>query len=96
MRGFIFISFLIFCYQTQAQSKYDLFDPRNPDCPCHKLQKQAEQEYAQLNGKKETTGRRKNSGKKNAKLVAEMKFRWRSKLINIKKNYLQNDMCYKW
>lgn len=32
-----------------AQASYDLNDPRNPDCPCHKAQKLAEQEYAQLN-----------------------------------------------
>jgi hypothetical protein len=30
-------------------AQYELNDPRNPDCPCHKAQKQAEQEYAQLN-----------------------------------------------
>ena len=29
--------------QTNNQH-YDLYDPRNPDCPCHKLQKQAENE----------------------------------------------------
>ena len=33
--------------QTNNQ-KYELNDPRNPDCPCHKLQKQAEDEYKQL------------------------------------------------
>jgi hypothetical protein len=32
--------------QTNNQ-QYDLNDPRNPDCPCHKLQKQAEDEYKQ-------------------------------------------------
>ncbi|CAN5411046.1 hypothetical protein BH10BAC1_BH10BAC1_15720 [soil metagenome] len=35
--------------QTTNQ-QYDLNDPRNPDCPCHKLQKQADDEYQrQLN-----------------------------------------------
>lgn len=28
--------------------KYDLNDPRNPDCPCHAAQKQADEEYARL------------------------------------------------
>ena len=28
-------------------SSYDLNDPRNPDCPCHKLQKLAEDEFKQ-------------------------------------------------
>jgi hypothetical protein len=47
-------SFLILFYSLSAQEKFDINDPRNPDCPCHKLQKQAEEEYAQLmNGKKE-------------------------------------------
>jgi hypothetical protein len=34
--------------QTNVNQKYDLNDPRNPDCPCHKLQKQAEDEYKQI------------------------------------------------
>ena len=35
--------------QTTNQ-QYNLNDPRNPDCPCHKLQKQADDEYQrQLN-----------------------------------------------
>jgi hypothetical protein len=33
---------------VNAQEKYDINDPRNPDCPCHKMQKQADDEYAQL------------------------------------------------
>lgn len=28
---------------------FDINDPRNPDCPCHKVQQQAEQEFAQGN-----------------------------------------------
>ena len=28
-----------------TKQKYDLNDPRNPDCPCHKFQKLAEDEY---------------------------------------------------
>jgi hypothetical protein len=32
---------------------YALDDPRNPDCPCHQLQKQAENEYKALNNNKE-------------------------------------------
>jgi hypothetical protein len=30
---------------------YDINDPRNPDCPCHKYQKLADEEYAKLTGK---------------------------------------------
>jgi hypothetical protein len=42
----ILLSPIIFS-QTNNQ-QYDLNDPRNPNCPCHKLQKQAEDEYKQL------------------------------------------------
>lgn len=28
--------------------KYELNDPRNPDCPCHNAQKQADEEYRKL------------------------------------------------
>lgn len=31
-----------------TKNKYDLNDPRNPNCPCHKHQQQAENEYRQL------------------------------------------------
>jgi hypothetical protein len=31
--------------QNVQRSGYDINDPRNPDCPCHKLQKLADDEY---------------------------------------------------
>lgn len=31
------------------KGEFDINDPRNPDCPCHKMQQQAEQEFAQGN-----------------------------------------------
>src|ERR1700756_4317976 len=34
--------------KDSAKSKYELNDPRNPNCPCHKYQRQAENEYKQL------------------------------------------------
>lgn len=39
---FLFVSF------ASAQSEYPINDPRNPKCPCHKYQQQAEEEYKQL------------------------------------------------
>lgn len=30
------------------EGKYDINDPRNPDCPCHKYQKIADREYENL------------------------------------------------
>jgi hypothetical protein len=47
------LAFLLMLVSTIAFSQtnnqqYDLNDPRNPNCPCHKFQKQAEVEYKQL------------------------------------------------
>lgn len=38
-----------------TKKKYDINDPRNPDCPCHKYQKLADDEYRALQQK--TAGR---------------------------------------
>jgi len=35
-------------YYSQNQEKYDINDPRNPNCPCHKYQKIADEEYKTL------------------------------------------------
>jgi hypothetical protein len=48
---FLFLFFLfpscIFGFEMKCDTakKYELNDPRNPDCPCHKYQKLAEEEY---------------------------------------------------
>jgi hypothetical protein len=34
--------------QLSFAQQYDINDPRNPDCPCHKNQQLAEREYAAL------------------------------------------------
>ncbi len=52
--GFLFLfstqlSFAITDTTKVKNQKYELDDPRNPNCPCHKLQKQAEDEFAQQN-----------------------------------------------
>lgn len=47
----LFILFFVFnskatCINKDSlKSKYDLNDPRNPDCPCHQHQKLADEEY---------------------------------------------------
>ena len=51
----IFLSLLL-CVQISLagdgdkgkKGKFDLNDPRNPDCPCHKYQKIADEEYFKL------------------------------------------------
>ena len=45
----------VFCFplpgKDSLKTKFDLNDPRSPDCPCHKYQRQAEREYALLQQK---------------------------------------------
>lgn len=55
---FIFFMLLLFCPNKSFAStdslvgdttvKYDLNDPRNPNCPCHDAQKKADEEYRKL------------------------------------------------
>lgn len=33
---------------SKAQTTFDINDPRNPHCPCHKYQKLADEEYKKL------------------------------------------------
>ncbi len=48
----LFIFFFFFSSNAFSQNvgnqQYDLNDPRNPDCPCHKLQKLADDEYNKI------------------------------------------------
>ncbi len=52
MKTFIYILALscisLFSYASREDStktKYDINDPRNPNCPCHQYQKMADEEY---------------------------------------------------
>lgn len=49
-RGLIlFLLVLFFAFNLKSQtSKYDINDPRNPHCPCHKYQKLADEEYKKM------------------------------------------------
>ncbi|CAG0996326.1 MAG: hypothetical protein HND27_09610 [Bacteroidetes bacterium] len=46
--GFSYSSFSQIQNKQLNEREYDINDPRNPNCPCHKLQKQAEDEYKQI------------------------------------------------
>lgn len=46
-------SFAITDTTKSIDQHYALNDPRNPDCPCHKFQKQAEDEFAQQTNDKD-------------------------------------------
>lgn len=45
-----FIFFLLFFIASNVifAQQYDINDPRNPDCPCHKMQQLADKEFALL------------------------------------------------
>jgi len=47
-RYFITAALLFLCFAIKGQTSYDINDPRNPNCPCHKYQKIADEEYARL------------------------------------------------
>jgi hypothetical protein len=54
MRAFLYITALILTGFSAfaaggdtTKVKYDINDPRNPDCPCHKYQQMADEEYKQ-------------------------------------------------
>lgn len=48
----LFILFFLLSSNTFAQNiqnqEYDINDPRNPNCPCHKLQQMADDEYNKI------------------------------------------------
>lgn len=41
----LFLLVLFFRVNVKSQTTFDINDPRNPNCPCHKYQKIAEEEY---------------------------------------------------
>lgn len=73
--GFIVLLFLISTQLSFAgtdttkvtDQQFPLNDPRNPNCPCHKLQKQAEDEFAQQNKTKDQFGNIENYTNVNVK-----------------------------
>lgn len=52
--GLLFFLFTQISFAQPGNDKqvFDLNDPRNPDCPCHKYQKMADDEFEQINKKK--------------------------------------------
>lgn len=52
--GLLFFLFtqISFSQSNNDKQVFDLNDPRNPDCPCHKYQKMADDEFEQLQKKK--------------------------------------------
>lgn len=49
--GLLFFLFTQICFAQPDKQVFDLNDPRNPDCPCHKYQKMADEEFEKLQEK---------------------------------------------
>lgn len=49
--GLLFFLFTQISFAQTDKHVFDLNDPRNPDCPCHKYQKMADDEFEQLQKK---------------------------------------------
>lgn len=69
LTGFLFFCLTQICFsQSNADmQQYDLNDPRNPDCPCHKYQKMADDEYEKLNKKNKNNQQQEISDEENFK-----------------------------
>jgi hypothetical protein len=104
-----FLSFLwTSSIAAQNNIKYSLNDPRNPLCPCHKLQKLAEDQYS-----REIKGSRtfeRNNDKKVKRIFKEKRkslYKKSIKINNVKSGYKRRNLrknkartdysvCYKW
>lgn len=84
-----------FCFTDSLKKTLDLNDPRNPNCPCHKYQKLADEEYKKMAGKLIQKGSHKSSelegkgfstglklNKKHNKAFIKYKRKKRSKFFN--------------
>ena len=49
--GLLFFLFTLISFAQPNQQDFDLNDPRNPNCPCHKYQKMADDEFIKLQKK---------------------------------------------
>lgn len=56
--------------ETDSTKKYALNDPRNPNCPCHQYQQQADREYAKV---LQAAGENKGQVELNAKKISGQK-----------------------
>jgi hypothetical protein len=98
MKKLAIVILLFLCVQAFSQQKrLDLNDPRNPDCPCHKVQKMAEKEFSKNNSS--NFSEKKKRGRSNALIrnyIADAGFRFQRKL-HARKLFIQDvALCYKW
>jgi len=87
--------------KDSTKQQYALNDPRNPDCPCHKYQKLAEEEYNELlkKGGKGNHSKYMSKNKHHYKSLIELFFirkkGIRNNHIKTQKHKRRNNLCYK-
>lgn len=92
---------LVHLSHAQQNATYPLNDPRNPDCPCHKLQKQAEEEYARQHKTVAVTTKAGNTTqvkkkRKKCERWDDLVFRCSKRVSNTKKMKPDYTVCYRW
>lgn len=68
---FFFLIQITFAQPDNNKQVYDLNDPRNPDCPCHKYQKMADDEFKKLQKKNKSNHPEQIADKENQKMVVD-------------------------
>jgi hypothetical protein len=85
----------------KRKERYDINDPRNPDCPCHKYQELADREYWRLQKAATNKGSSNNfNGKFKAKKIRLILFNLERKFQKItyhqKKVKVNYSACFHW
>lgn len=95
----------------QKKVVYDIYDPRNPSCPCHKLQRLADEEHSRKIKQSKTpdnigrdekghriylNGGKRKSFKKRLNKIQNIKFRHSKKNLFRKKVRTDYSVCFKW
>jgi hypothetical protein len=82
--------------QSKTVSVFEINDPRNPECPCHQLQKIAENEYSKLHYNSSKGNYIVRISKKYQKSLNRIYFRSRRVLIIKRKEKPDYSVCFKW
>jgi hypothetical protein len=90
----------------QQKEQYDINDPRNPNCPCHKYQQLAEKEYQQLQNQNKQqpdrstsyAGNSSGSAKRNKikDLILKAKREFQEVFCRKKKIKTDQSTCFHW
>ena len=92
----------VFCFplpgKDSLKTKFDLNDPRNPDCPCHAWQKQADKEYKALLAGEKTIKRNESFNFKLSLWKREMLHfhNWGSKRKHLFRKKIHTTRCSTW